>query len=122
MAGKKVLRVPYLPLLEAQESADGVRHLLDDKGCVSTISEVNWAAEYPYRPLTTFSVGHSGRSLYIDFLGRCNFLRAVNEADQSPVSQDSCRPAAMAVTGTLSLIASALSMPLTGWSAATPHV
>lgn len=90
MAGKKVLRVPYLPLLEAQESADGVRHLLDDKGCVSTISEVNWAAEYPYRPLTTFSVGHSGQSLYIDFLVRCNFLRAVNEADQSPVSQDSC--------------------------------
>lgn len=90
MAEKKVLRVPYIPSLDELKSADEVRHQLDDKGCVSTISEVNWAEEYPYRPLTTFSIGHSGQALYIDYLVRCNFLRAVNDADQSPVSQDSC--------------------------------
>lgn len=40
--------------------------------------------------MTTFSAAYTRKAIYIDFLVRCNYLRAENFADQSAVSEDSC--------------------------------
>ena len=46
--------------------------------------------QYPYRPLTSINIAHSGSYIYIDYLVRCNYLRAVNYENNSNVHQDSC--------------------------------
>lgn len=86
----KTLEIPYLPQLDSLKAGDAIVNLLDEKAPRRTIESVNWAADFPYRPLTTFTTAHSSRMLYIDFFVRCNFLRAENFENRSPVSEDSC--------------------------------
>lgn len=59
----------------------------------------NWENEFPYHPLTVFSICHSQKYLYIDFFVRGNYLRAVNYINNSPVCQDSCVEFFMSVDG-----------------------
>lgn len=70
--------------------ADALTALLDDKGVRGQISHVGWPGLFPYRPMASFSAAYSASALYIDFLVRCNYLRAENYLPQSPVSEDSC--------------------------------
>lgn len=84
----KIINVPCLPELDSLTASD-VSALLDEKGTRAHIDSVNWP-DYPYVPLSTFTIAHSKTAIYIDFFTRCNYLRAVNYANQSPVSQDSC--------------------------------
>lgn len=86
----KIINVPIINSLDCLTSADSIINVLDEKGARQSIDQLNWADEFPYKPLTTFTVAHSGTALYVDFLVRANFLRAENYLDQSPVSQDSC--------------------------------
>lgn len=90
MSETKTVKIPFIPWLDKMEVPDDIRQMLDDQGVMKPINEVNWAQEFPYRPLAAFSIAHSGTALYVDFLVRCNYLRAENYTDQSPVSQDSC--------------------------------
>lgn len=83
------LEIPYLPALDQENAVDNIINTLDEYGCRRSLEHVNWT-EYPYRPLTTFTCAHSGTHIYIDFFVRCNFLRAENYTNQSPVSEDSC--------------------------------
>lgn len=84
------LKIPRIENLAAIQSPEAVINILDDHGVRSNIDCLNWPAAFPYKPLATFAAAHDGRSLWVDFLVRCNYLRAVNYQDQSPVSQDSC--------------------------------
>ncbi len=84
------LTLPRIDRLDELTDSDAIIALLDDKGSRSQISCVNWAEAFPYRPMTSFSAAYSAKGIYIDFLVRCNYLRAENYEDQSPVSQDSC--------------------------------
>ncbi|MDE6156797.1 MAG: hypothetical protein K2F78_01490 [Muribaculaceae bacterium] len=86
----KTLIVPRIETLDTIDTPDGISHVLDTSGTLHSISCCNWMEQYPYRPLAGFVAAHSGKNLYIDFLVRCNYLRAVNYADQSAVSEDSC--------------------------------
>lgn len=86
----KTLEVPYVPALDALGTADAVLHMLEEHGIRRSISSVNWQDQFPYQPLTSFTIAHSDKHIYIDFFTRCNFLRAENFEDQSPVSEDSC--------------------------------
>lgn len=90
MPRTKTLEIPYLQELDNLKGPDEIINLLDEKAPRRTIESVNWAKEYPYHPLTTFSIAHSDKMIYIDFFVRCNFLRAENFENQSPVSEDSC--------------------------------
>ena len=90
MSSLKSLKIPYLEELKHLSQANEIINCLDEKAPRKTIDSVNWAKEYPYRPLATFTTAHSGEMLYIDFFVRCNFLRAENYKNQSPVSEDSC--------------------------------
>ena len=86
----KNLSVPHLPVLDTLDNADDIITLLDRSGARCIIDSLNWPADFPYSPLTTVNIAHSGTAIYIDFFVRSNYLRAVNDANQSPVSQDSC--------------------------------
>ncbi|MDE5642792.1 MAG: hypothetical protein K2I56_04815 [Muribaculaceae bacterium] len=86
----KQILLPNLPQLDCLESPDAVINLLDEKGTRRTIESVNWREQYPYQPLTVFTAAHSGKNIYVDFFVRCNFLRAENFTNQSPVSEDCC--------------------------------
>lgn len=83
------LSVPNIPELDDM-SLDQVARVLESKGARRTIDCVNWPDQFPYHPLTTFSIAHSGKYIYIDFFVRCNYLRAVNSENNSHVHQDSC--------------------------------
>lgn len=83
------LTIPYLPQLDEVSLEEAVK-ILDDHGEHRTVECLNWKEQFPYHPLTAFTVAHSGTHIYIDFFVRCNYLRAVNTANNSPVHQDSC--------------------------------
>lgn len=85
----KSLNIPYLPQLDNCTTADEVLAILEQHGERRSINSLNWP-EFPYSPLSTFTIAHSGTQLYIDFFTRCNYLRAENYVNQSAVSQDSC--------------------------------
>lgn len=86
----KTLYIPRIESLDSLTDTHDIIRLLDDQGTRASVDTCNWPDKYPYRPLATFVAAHTGQNLYIDFLVRCNYLRAENTADQSPVSQDSC--------------------------------
>lgn len=90
MSTSKIIEIPLIPELDSPAATDNIITLLENQGVRRTISELNWADRFPYAPLTTFTTGHTATDLYIDFFVRCNYLRAVNYTNQSPVSQDSC--------------------------------
>lgn len=77
---------PSLDLLDASKIAGE----LEVCGTRLSIDSLNWPVEFPYRPLTVVTGAHSGTAIYLDFLVRCNYLRAENYTDNSPVSEDSC--------------------------------
>lgn len=84
----RIINIPYLPDLDAM-TADSIMAELEQHGTRDQINTLNWH-EFPYAPLASFTAAHSGTALYIDFFTRCNYLRAENYQNQSPVSQDSC--------------------------------
>lgn len=86
----KELEIPYIPQIDSSMGSDEIINILDSEAPRGTIESVNWADQYPYHPLTTFNIAHNGKTLYIDFFVRCNFLRAESYKNQSPVSEDSC--------------------------------
>lgn len=90
MPTPKTLHIPYLPQLDRAESADETVSILESQGARRIISCANWRKEYPYTPLASFAVAHSGTALYIDFFTRSNYLRAEAYEDLGPVSKDSC--------------------------------
>ncbi len=85
----KQLVIPSNPTLDSLEMEEVV-NALEECGARFSIEALNWPSLYPYRPLTIVTAAHSDSFLYIDFLVRCNYLRAVNFTDNSPVSEDSC--------------------------------
>ena len=85
----KNLNVPYIPELNDVQLEDAVG-ILDEKGERRTIDCLNWKDQFPYHPLTAFSIAHSGTHIFLDFFVRCNYLRAVNYKNNSDVYQDSC--------------------------------
>ncbi len=82
------LIVPRIDNL-GEMSTDGIINALDDNGVRRPIDNIDYK-EFPYHPLTTFSMAHSDDMLYIDFFVRCNYLRAINDRPNTPVHEDSC--------------------------------
>ncbi|MBQ9077656.1 MAG: hypothetical protein IJY31_07450 [Muribaculaceae bacterium] len=85
----KTLNVPFISGIDSNNLED-IINILDEKGERRTIESLNWAKDFPYHPLTVFTIAHSGKYIYVDFFVRCNYLRAMNYLNNSPVSQDSC--------------------------------
>lgn len=83
------LSVPFIEKLDEMDLSQ-VAQLLEEKGRRCSIENINWKDQFPYTPLTTFSIAHSETAIYVDFFVRCNYLRAVNYEDNSHVHEDSC--------------------------------
>jgi hypothetical protein len=64
--------------------------LLDEFGQQDTVENLNWINEYPYRPITLFSIARSKDSIFIKFSVHGSMLRAIYSNDQDPVYEDSC--------------------------------
>lgn len=90
MSTSKRLEIPYIVSLDNISGQDEIINILDREAPRRNIESVNWADRYPYHPLTTIAIAHSRDMIYIDFFVRCNYLRAENYLNQSPVSEDSC--------------------------------
>lgn len=86
---EKTLHVPYIADLDFLNT-DAIFNRLESSGERHTIEEINWKDRFPYHPLTTFTIAHSDRYIYINFFVRCNYLRAVNFENNTPVDEDSC--------------------------------
>ncbi len=85
----KTLNVPFVSGID-NLGLEEIINILEEKGERRTIESLNWANDYPYHPLTVFTIAHSEKYIYVDFFVRCNYLRAINYQNNSPVSQDSC--------------------------------
>lgn len=86
---KKALHIPYIEDLNGigiEESGN----ILALQGVRSSIDQVNWATEFPYRPITSFATGCSQEALYIKYRVKESSLKAIYTEDQSPVHKDSC--------------------------------
>jgi hypothetical protein len=86
----KSISAPFVPQLDELTTADDISAMLDTMGTRTQINSLNWPDQFPYAPLSTFTIAHTAKTLYIDFFVRCNYLRAENFENQSPVSDDSC--------------------------------
>lgn len=85
----QTLNVPFIADLDFLNT-DAIFNRLESSGIRHNIGELNWKEEYPYHPLTTFTIAHSAKYIYVNFFVRCNYLRAVNYENNSPVYEDSC--------------------------------
>ena len=90
MPKNKTLSIPLLPELDALTSADEISSRLDEYGVRGFIGCANWTDSHPYRPLSSFVMGHTADTLYIDFFTRSNYLRGEVYEDLGPVCEDSC--------------------------------
>lgn len=95
---KKRITVPRIEGLDEMKM-DAVCERLEVEAPKCGINSVNWSDEFPYHPITVFSIARSDKYLYINFFVRCNYLRAVNHTNNSPVSEDSCVEFFMQVPG-----------------------
>ena len=95
---KKRVTVPRIEGLDEMKM-DAVCERLELETPKCGINSVNWSGEFPYHPITVFSIARSDKYLYMNFFVRCNYLRAVNHTNNSPVSEDSCVEFFMQVPG-----------------------
>lgn len=86
----KKINIPKINDLDKCATANEALALLDARGARDQIASVNWPDSSPSKPLASFVAAYSDTGFYVDFLVRCNYLRAENYTDQSAVSDDSC--------------------------------
>ncbi|GET25175.1 carbohydrate-binding family 9-like protein [Prolixibacter sp. NT017] len=77
--------IPYLPALSTKNAGE----LLPKVGLVLQLQQINWQ-EFPHKPEVDVYLGHSGHSLFLHYVVRKDYVRAVNRNDQEPVYEDSC--------------------------------
>lgn len=85
----KSLCIPYVESLN-NIAIHLAGDILDELGHKDKIEVLNWAKEYPYRPITFFNIARSNDGIYIKYNVHGSMLRAVYSNDQEPVYEDSC--------------------------------
>lgn len=84
------LKIPFVEELSKCKAIADASPILEAKGERITVDTLNWPNQFPYHPLTVVSLAHDGKRIFVEFFVRCNYLRAVNTENNSPVHQDSC--------------------------------
>lgn len=82
------LKIPYLPEMYPEKSSIINERLLAS-GAMINIAEINWK-DFPYKPEIMVYTGYCDQRLWLHFVVRNDFVRAVCRNDQEPVWQDSC--------------------------------
>lgn len=83
----KQISIPYIESLNELENSND---LLEENGKTETIEILNWKKEFPYKPITYFTIARSADSIFIKFSVKGSMLRAIYSNDQDPVNEDSC--------------------------------
>ena len=86
---EKQLDIPNFAILDSMNMED-VCDFLEQESQKHSIDCRNWSKDFPYHPVTIFTIAHSTQYIYVDFFVRGNYLRAMNYTNNSPVSDDSC--------------------------------
>ena len=86
---QKHLLIPTFGNLDEMEM-EAVCDYLEQEAEKHSIDCRNWASQFPYHPVTVFTIALSRKYIYVDFFVRGNYLRAVNYINNSPVADDSC--------------------------------
>lgn len=92
------LMIPYLKELEKSPLAD-VSTTLETAGLRLPVMTLNWREEFPYLPITTVTLGHSGEALYLSFYSRGVGLLCKGREDGAKVHKDCCLEAFLQVPG-----------------------
>jgi hypothetical protein len=85
----KSLTIRYIESLN-NIKVESAGDILDELGQRETVEILNWAKEYPYRPITYFNIARSIDSIFIKFNVHGSMIRAIYSNDQEPVNEDSC--------------------------------
>ena len=81
-------KIPYLKELYSETPAN-VTGRLNTSGVCLKIDQVNWS-EFPHCPDVFVYAGYCDQKLWLHYIVRNDFIRAVCLKDQEPVWQDSC--------------------------------
>lgn len=60
----QTLNVPFIADLDFLNT-DAIFNRIESSGVRHSIGELNWKEQYPYHPLTTFTIAHSARYIYM---------------------------------------------------------
>lgn len=82
------LKIPYLKEMFPEHPAIIAERLMVS-GAVIPIDKINWK-DFPYHPDVKVYLGYCDQRLWLHYLVRNDFVRAVCRQDQEPVWQDSC--------------------------------
>ena len=85
----KRVAIPYIRSLD-HVTIEYAGEILENEGKREALDSLNWAKEFPYRPITTFNIGRSSDAIYIKYDVHGSMLRAIYTNDQDPVYEDSC--------------------------------
>ena len=85
----KRLIIPYIQSLN-ETSIEYAGEILENFGKHAAIDQLNWAAAFPYQPITSFHIGYADDGIYIKYDVHGSMLRAIYTNDQDPVYEDSC--------------------------------
>lgn len=85
----KTIHIPYIDQLNITD-VEAAGDKLEELGSSDRIESLNWAKDYPYRPITYFYIGRSKQAIYIKYSVKGTMLKAVYTQDQEPVFKDSC--------------------------------
>lgn len=89
MNSKYELTAPFIERLD-DLSMEEVCDVLEVEAPKYGINSVNWKEQFPYHPITVFSIAHSRRYIYVNYFVRCNYLKAVYYKNNAKVCEDSC--------------------------------
>lgn len=84
-----VIGINKLPILQ-KTALQKVKTAMEEHCQKHYINNVNWPSQYPYQPISVFMMAYTDKAFFIHFFSHGHDLRAVNSANLSPVSQDSC--------------------------------
>lgn len=85
----KTLKIPYLEALNNID-VESAGDILEEDGQRDAVEILNWSTQYPYRPITNFTIARSNDSVFIKYNVHGSMIRAVYSNDQEPVNEDSC--------------------------------
>jgi hypothetical protein len=85
----KQIRVKYNQALNNLELPMAAE-IIDDFGERNTIDCLNWKNDFPYKPITYFTIARTKEGLIIKFDVKGSMLKAIYSRDQEAVNEDSC--------------------------------
>lgn len=81
--------IPEIPALSALDMANA-ELLLEQFGKHDIIEMNNWKEQYPYKPISNFTMAYNKEGVFIKYDVRGSMLKAIYSNDHDPVYKDSC--------------------------------